>query len=103
MKTSETKKLCEKCKDQIPHKCPIDGKQRGWHTTSFTFAKRNEDSSTMNKASMINEICCGVNLRYLPSMYRMSYQEVQELYGALFRIGVELQEIKGLINKRGTV
>ena len=56
----------------------------------------------MNKASMINEICCGINIRYLPSMYRMSYQEIQELYEALFKIGINLQKIKGLINKERT-
>ena len=52
----------------------------------------------MNKASMIHEICCGINLRYLPSMYRMTTKEVEELYNALFKIGIELKEIKKVIN-----
>ena len=48
----------------------------------------------MNKASMINEICCGINIRYLPSMYRMTYKELKELYGGLLNIGNDLKEIK---------
>ena len=54
----------------------------------------------MNKASMIHEICCGINIKYLPSMYRMSYKEVEELYEALFKIGIDLQEIKKIINSK---
>ena len=54
----------------------------------------------MNTASMIHEICCGINIRYLPSMYRMSHKEVEELYEALFKIGINLQEIKRLINSK---
>ena len=33
-------------------------------------------------------------------MYRMSYKEVEELYTALFKIGINLQEIKRLINSK---
>ena len=54
----------------------------------------------MNKATMIHEICCGVNVRYLPSMYRMTTTEVKELYDALVIIGNTLKEIKSKANEK---
>jgi len=52
----------------------------------------------LNKASMILEICSGLQIEYLPSMYRMSYKEVDILYESLFKIGLNLQQIKKAIN-----
>lgn len=48
----------------------------------------------MNKASMVNEICSTININYLSSMHKMSYEEVKELYDGLVKMGTILQEIK---------
>jgi hypothetical protein len=51
----------------------------------------------MSKASMIMEICTSLKIKYLPSMYKMTLEEVTILYNGLMKVSLDIKEIKEML------